>query len=199
MDRRELLRKSAFAMGVTLSAPAITSILNSCSPSKAPLSWQPKVFNEEQARTIGAIADSILPKTDTPGALELMVDRFVDIMVDVGYASEEKATFIDELNVFIATSKKKYGNAFEDCSDEEKSEQLSAAEKSSGQYVGTVWGTNLAEQESLGFYRKLKGLILLGYYTSEEIGKNVLSYDPVPGKQLGCIPLSEVGNSWTEG
>ena len=63
----------------------------------------------------------------------------------------------------------------------------------------TVCGGNTREQEPLSFYRKLKGLILLGYYSSEDIGKNVFNYDPVPGKQLGCIPLADVGNSWTEG
>ena len=36
-------------------------------------------------------------------------------------------------------------------------------------------------------------LDLLGL-ESEEIGENVLWYDPVPGQQKGCVPLSEAGN-----
>lgn len=186
-------------MGVTLTAPALASLLNSCSPSKAPLSWQPKVFNEDQARVIGAVVDTILPKSDTPGALELMVDRFVDIMIDVGYSDEEKKTFSDDLDAFMEGCQQETGNSFDNSTPEEKAAQLSAQEKIAGNYVRTVWGSRTGDQEPLTFYRKLKGLIMSGYYTSEEIGKNVLSYDPIPGTQIGCIPLADVGNSWTEG
>jgi hypothetical protein len=38
---------------------------------------------------------------------------------------------------------------------------------------------------------------LLGYYSSEQIGKEVLVFDPIPGGYKPCIPLSEVGNAWT--
>ncbi|MCK5677686.1 MAG: hypothetical protein KAH72_04355, partial [Flavobacteriaceae bacterium] len=38
---------------------------------------------------------------------------------------------------------------------------------------------------------------LYGYYTSEKVGEEVLSYDPVPGVFKGCIPLKEIGNSWS--
>jgi hypothetical protein len=41
-----------------------------------------------------------------------------------------------------------------------------------------------------------KQLIMLGYYASEQIGENVLSYLPVPGKYQACIPAEEVGNVW---
>ena len=197
MDRRELIKKSAMAMGITLTAPSLTAILNSCSGS-APLGWTPKVFSDDQARTIAGVVDTILPKTDTPGALELMVDRFVDTMIDVGYSNEDKASFLEELSSFMTSCEDAYGNSFENCSPEEKNDILSEQEKSK-KFVRTVWGQNVRGQEPVTFYRKLKGLIMLGYYTSEEVGKNIFSYDPVPGKQIGCVPLSEVGNSWTEG
>ena len=48
------------------------------------------------------------------------------------------------------------------------------------------------------FFHQIKELTLLGYFTSEEIGKNVTHYDPIPGKYQGCIPLADVGNkAWT--
>ena len=40
----------------------------------------------------------------------------------------------------------------------------------------------------------IRGMSIWGWKESEEIGKNVLWYDPVPGQQKGCIPLSEAGN-----
>lgn len=41
----------------------------------------------------------------------------------------------------------------------------------------------------LPFYRQVKALTLLGYFTSKEIGTKVLVYDPVPGPYKGDIPL----------
>ena len=38
---------------------------------------------------------------------------------------------------------------------------------------------------------------LFGDYTSEKVGKEVLNYDPVPGSYQACIPLEDIGNSWT--
>ena len=38
---------------------------------------------------------------------------------------------------------------------------------------------------------------LFGFYTSEHVGENILSYDPIPGSWEPCIPVEEVGNAWS--
>ena len=44
----------------------------------------------------------------------------------------------------------------------------------------------------------LRSATILGYFTSEEVGRNVLHYDPVPGVYNGCMPISQVGRrNWT--
>jgi len=47
------------------------------------------------------------------------------------------------------------------------------------------------------FLMKIRYYTLFGYYTSEKVGEEILSYDPVPGVFQGCIPLSDVGNAWS--
>ena len=71
------------------------------------------------------------------------------------------------------------------------------AEENSGQFGSGVWGTTVGNPEPVTFYRSLKSTALWGYFTSQEIGENVLNYDPIPGGYNGCIPLSEVGNKWS--
>jgi hypothetical protein len=44
------------------------------------------------------------------------------------------------------------------------------------------------------FLTNIRSMTIWGWKESEEIGENVLWYDPVPGQQKGCIPLSEAGN-----
>jgi len=56
------------------------------------------------------------------------------------------------------------------------------------------------EREDYAIYRFLftvREFALLGYFTSERIGKEVLVYDPIPGGFKPCIPVSDVGNAWT--
>ena len=45
---------------------------------------------------------------------------------------------------------------------------------------------------------KIRDQTVWAFKTSEEIGKNVLAYDPIPGKQKGCVSLEEAtgGKAW---
>ena len=44
------------------------------------------------------------------------------------------------------------------------------------------------------FLLSVKEYTLFGYFTSEKVGEDVLNYDPVPGIQIGCLPIEEVPN-----
>jgi len=46
------------------------------------------------------------------------------------------------------------------------------------------------------FLSNVKRLATSAYFGSEEIAKNHLNYDPIPGKYIGCIPVEEVGTNW---
>ena len=35
---------------------------------------------------------------------------------------------------------------------------------------------------------------LFGYYTSEKVGTEILTYNPTPGFYNGCVPIEEAGN-----
>ncbi len=49
-----------------------------------------------------------------------------------------------------------------------------------------------------GFFRLIRSATVLGYFTSEQVGKTVLNYDPVPGRYESCIPIEQVGRrNWT--
>ena len=48
------------------------------------------------------------------------------------------------------------------------------------------------------FFHQIRDLTLIGYFTSETVGRTVTQFDPIPGRYDACVPLSEVGNrSWT--
>lgn len=196
MNRRDALRKTALLAGTAAAAPTLLSLLQSCAKQDR-LTWTPQFLKEDQARFISAFVDTILPKTETPGALEVKTDIFIDLVYAKAYDKQGQENVVKEIEKFNSDCKSKYGDVFADLSMEDKTVCLKEHEAKSPKFNGRVWGTAVGNQEPVGFYRSLKSMALSAYFSSEEIGKNILSYDPIPGEYLGCIPLSEVGNSWS--
>ncbi len=195
MDRRKALKNTALLMGVTLSSTALTSLLQSCMNENR-LSWKPVFFDEEGAKIISEITEMILPKTETPGAKDLNVDIFVDKMFEETLSPEDKEHVRKGYDEFIALCNLKYGDSFLSLSKDTREKVLAEVETSANKFNPSIWGSTLGKQEPLDFYRRVKQFTLVGYFTSEEIGKSVLKFDPIPGAYHGCIPY-DGGNSWT--
>jgi len=196
MDRRKVLKKTGLFAGALIAAPSILSLLQSCK-KEARLDWQPLFFKESEARTISTLVDMILPRTDTPGALDVKVDMFIDLVIAKTYDKEGQDNMRAEIVAFNQDCKKNFGEIFIDLDEIKRSEVLRAAEKSSGKFNPGVWGKTIGEQKHIGFYRSIKSTAIWAYMTSEEIGENVLNYDPVPGNYEPCKPVSEIGNKWS--
>jgi hypothetical protein len=196
MNRREALRKTTLLAGSAVAAPTLLSLLQSCS-NQDRLGWTPQFLNEDQAQFISSFVDTILPRTATPGALDVKTDIFIDLVYAKVFDKEGQENVKKEIEKFNADCKSKFGNIFAKLSIEDKTACLKEHEANSPKFSGKVWGTTVGQQEPVGFYRSLKSLALGAYFSSEEIGKNILNYDPIPGEYFGCIPLSDVGNSWS--
>ena len=196
MNRRDAIRKTGLIAGASLLVPSFLSLLQSCK-SEPRLDWQPLFFTEDEARFISALVDTILPRTETPGALDVKVDIFIDKVFAKTYDAEGQQKVRAEIAQFNEDCKKNFGAAFADLDEKDRAKALNAAEANSGKFNGAVWGTAVGTQAPVGFYRSLKSMALWAYMSSEEIGEKVLNYDPVPQEYKGCIPLSDVGNRWS--
>jgi gluconate 2-dehydrogenase gamma chain len=52
------------------------------------------------------------------------------------------------------------------------------------------------ERPEVPFFRAMKELTIVGYYTSE-VGATVeLRHEAVPGRHQGCVPFTEIGRAW---
>lgn len=196
MDRRKALKSAGVLAGASLAVPSLLSLLQACKDTPR-TEWQPLFFTEKEARLVGALADTILPRTETPGALDVKVDLFIDTLVAKAYPPQGQESFRAELERFDSVCLGVNGAVFADLDAEERSKVLIRYEKQAGKFNRGVWGTAVGEQKPVGFYRSFKSLVIWAYFSSEEIGENVLSYDPIPGAYHGCIPLSDVGNRWS--
>ena len=170
--------------------------LQSCK-AEPRLGWTPEFLDEDEAIFIRTIVDLMLPRTDTPGALDVKVDIFIDRVFARLYDEEGKGYIRNQIAEFNQECIDMHGAKFIDLSKDQQIAFMERAELNSGKFSGSVWGTPVGPQEQIGFYRSLKSTAIWAFFSSEEIGKNVLNYDPVPTMYKGCIPLDDVGNRWS--
>lgn len=196
MDRRKALKKTGVLAGAAVAMPTVLSILHSCKNEHAVI-WQPEFFSKPEANTISYLVDLILPRTDTPGALDVKVDVFIDKVIAKTYDEQGQQQMRDEITAFNNRCKKEFGAIFSELNESKRVAVLRAEEKSAGKFNPGVWGTAIGDQKPVGFYRSIKSMTIWAYFTSEEIGEKVLNYDPIPRNYNGCKPLSEVGNRWS--
>jgi hypothetical protein len=194
MNRRDALKNTVLVLGYTVAVPSLTSLFTSCNNNGTALGWEPQFFSPSQAAVISELTETILPKTKTPGAKELHIDQFVDKLIKQLLSQEDQEKMIKGLEAFDAESKEVNGKSFVESSPEQRTELLTKLEAESEKVTGNIWGFSLKEEPPpVPFYRQIKELTLLGYFTSKEIGKDILVYDPVPGKYVADMPLGHPG------
>ncbi len=196
MKRRDATKNTALLIGLTVSGSTIASLFQSCQQERR-LEWKPVFFSDKEALNLSALTDVILPKTDTPSATELKVDIFVDLMMAETLTSSDQEHVRKGYQRFVELTNEMYGKAFHELTENEKQEVVKTLAKETNKFVMSVWGSPIGEQAPLDFFRRVKQFTLIGYFTSEHIGKNVLAYDPIPGEQRGCMPFEEIGKSWS--
>ena len=201
MHRRQLLRSLSFLTGGTVLAPAaLATLLQGCASADR-RTWQPRYFTAAEADALSAYVDTLLPRTETPGGLDVGVDVFIDkVMAETSADPTADSPMREGLRALDAESTGSYEAAFAKTSPAQRAELFAAAEARSPRYNPQVWGTAVGEEPPIDFYRSLKSMALWAYLSSEQIGLNVLNYDPVPGGFDGDIPLASVGGkAWSLG
>ncbi|MFP4089769.1 MAG: gluconate 2-dehydrogenase subunit 3 family protein [Cyclobacteriaceae bacterium] len=186
IDRRTAIKRTAMIMGGALSSSAIFGVLNGCTAEKQ-LDWQPVFLSKEQAAATAELTERIIPRTETPGAKDVGVPEFIDMMLNEIYTEEEKQRFLDGLAQLDKDSENAFGDKFADLSMEQQDEVLQKMAVASQSHQG----------EGKPFFLMAKELTMLGFFTSEIGATQVLQYEQVPGRYEGCIPIEQAGNGKT--
>jgi glucoside 3-dehydrogenase (cytochrome c) hitch-hiker subunit len=195
MNRRELLQHVAWLMGGAISAPAVLGVLNGCSP-KPGAGWQPAFLSKEEGAIVADIADLIVPRTDTPGAREVGVPAFIDVILKDAYPSDDQARFVSGLKDFDSEAQRVHGKPFLELSQAQRlaflqqmHDTAADAERAQAEERDVP-----ASERKRPFVLMMKELTLLGFFTSQVGATQVLQYVAVPGGFQACIPLARAGN-----
>jgi len=187
MDRRKAIKRTGFLLGGTAFSAAIFSNLTSCQTAAVgdTLSWTPSYLSTDQAKVVEVIADILIPRTDTPGALDVGVPAYIDLMLKDNFTKEEQDQMAAGFADFATKSQAANGKGFIDATPEQQLSFLQQLEKEA------------QKSEDPSFIGVMKYLTYRGFFTSEAGMTEVLQFDPVPGNYDGCISLADAGGAWS--
>ena len=192
IDRREALRRTALLLGASISAPALAGILAGCDMPRAEAAWRPRVLTDGRDELVATIAEHILPETGTPGARSVGVHRFIDTMLAEHYSAADRERFLDGLKDVDARARQTGATRFLGASKNQQLGILSEVDHD----AYPPGAPAAAASAPRHFFRTMKELTLLGYYTSEIGATRELQYNPVPGRFEGCVPAARIGRAW---
>jgi gluconate 2-dehydrogenase gamma chain len=182
--RRELLRRAAWMLGGAISAPAALAILQGCSAKdSAPgaAAWVPKFLKPQQGKVITQIADIIIPKTATSGAIDAGVPAFIDLVLADVYPKDAQDRFTAGCSEFEAAASAS-GKPF---LEQEPAQRVAFVQKSLDEALATA-------HDQKPFILMARELTLLGFFTSRAGITENMDYVAVPTAYHGCVPLSQM-------
>jgi gluconate 2-dehydrogenase gamma chain len=118
------------------------------------------------------LSDLMIPATDTPGAKEALVNRFLDLLMSAETAETQRA-FIAALAYIDGESMRRYNSAFVYAPRERQLEFLTLI---AYPHSLETWGEGQAEFPGHTHFQKLKTWITGAYYSSP-IGLKELGWD----------------------
>ncbi len=220
MNRRETLQRLALLAGGTLAYSTLAGLMGGCRARPG----APRVqLSEEAFEALAALCERIIPETDTPGARAAGVPEFIDHMLKDWYYAAERIHFLDGLEAARRKARQMHGQDIPALPAEAQDALLGALQQESqntpvrevviDRTTGAIVERPDTYDEDLAagrsprrirvvlrpFFRMLKELTVVGYYTSEvgAMANLKVSYMPgrfdLPGHYDGCIPYDEVG------
>ena len=186
MNRREAIERVALLLGGTVIGAEF--FLSGCKQS---VSTAENFFDTDNLLYLNEIGETILPKTSSPGAKEAKVGEFMAIMVKDCYSAEDQKVFMAGLDDINQKSNKQFDHNFIDCTPQQKTELLTSLDTEQKKY-----GETKEKDGPNHYFRMLKELTLLGYFTSEVGCTKAMRYLPVPGKFVGTIPYKKGDKAW---
>jgi len=186
MNRRDAINRVGIILGGTIIGAEF--FVSGCKFSDEKVKVK---FTEEDVVFLNEVAETILPETSTPGAKSADVGRFMVVMVKDCYTPEDKEIFFKGMSLLDEESNKKYGKKFVAIEARQKHELFLRLDKEQKDY-----SKNKKPEDPAHYFRMMKELTLLGYFTSEIGCKKALHYVQIPGRYDGCIPYKKGDKSW---
>jgi len=180
MNRREAVQYISLLLGGTLVGSNM--FLSGCKSN----SGVSMTFNDADISYLDEIADTILPATKTPGAKAAKTGQFMTVMVNDCYEEKDQKIFHEGMAKLDDLSNKTYDNSFVKITPQQRHDLLVKLDSEQKEYM-----KNKKEEDPSHYFRMMKELTLLGYFTSKIGCTEARRYFETPGKYEGDIPYKK--------
>ena len=185
MSRRRFLKQATILLGASVSASLSAAVLKGITTDSTATT---SVLSEPQQQVISLLSERIIPKTDTPGALEAGVPAFVSLIVSDWYNQEEKKAFILGINDMESYCFQKFNRSLSKADGVQHDFVLSHFES---------LALKNQEGDKPSIFSTLRELVVVGYFTSKPGAMQALKHNHIAGQFIGDYPLNKVGKAWS--
>lgn len=191
IDRREAIRRvSALLGGVAFVGGS--ALITACEKERTPAAAGPVgPFTPPEVAFLDEVADTILPETKTPGAKAANTGAFMALMVTDCYKDTDQTIFRDGMKQLDDASRKASGKSFMEASPQERLTLLESLDREQKKYMD-----DRKDGAPSHYFRMMKELAMLGYFTSEIGYTQAQRYAESPGRFDPCLPYNKGETSW---
>jgi len=187
MTRRQALQRvSALLGGATLiSGNAFLNL------ALAGETGTDTLFSPEEIAFLDEVAETILPETETPGARAAGVGPFMALMVTDCLSPDDQTLFREGMLTLDAGCIEMFGAGFLAVNADQKLEFLQLLDQEQAEMMK-------GHQDGMPahYFRTMKELVLLGYFTSEIGCTQAMRYVEAPGQYQPCLPYAPGDRAW---
>lgn len=198
--RREAIRRVGLLLGGVAFVGG-TGLLEACAkdrgadgtPSATATGPGPiGTFSLDDQAFLDEIADTILPTTAaSPGAKAAKTGPFMAVMVTDCYDAKDQQIFRDGMQALEAACQKMHGTGFMKATPEQRTALLTALDQEAIDYMKTR-----KPDAPTHYFRMMKELSMLGFFTSEIGCTQALRYKESPGPYQACVPYKKGEKAW---
>ena len=187
VTRREAIRRVSALFGGAALIGQSAWLAGCAAGQRAPGA----LFSDMDVALLDEIADTILPATKTPGAKAAGVGPFIAVMVTDTYDPGEQRTFLDGLETLERESRLSNGGGFMASSPAQRVALLERLDRETIEYLRQPGNFDRPH-----YFRMIKELTLLGYFTSEIGYTQAMRYAETPGRFEPLITYTAGDKAW---
>jgi gluconate 2-dehydrogenase gamma chain len=189
MQRRDVLRLLATGTALQLTPLKMFAFAREARALVAE-QQSPRTLNPRQYATAKTMAELIIPRTDTPGATDVGVADFIDLVLTEWCDDSERERFLKGFADVDARSNALFSGDFTSCTPLQQSQILIDLGQELGADTSRRSRRATRSAPSPDFYLMFRRLTLTAYFTSEEGATKALNFEIIPDGYRGC---AEVG------
>jgi hypothetical protein len=161
-------------------------------------------FTTAEIALLDEVAETILPETATPGAKAARTGAFMALMVTAAYTERDRDVFRAGMQTLDAACRQAHGAGFLQASPAQRlsllesldREQQTVMEERANAPRSRAPAAEAAPDQPAHYFRMMKELTLLGFFTSEIGCTKAMRYIETPGRFDPCVPHAPGDRSW---